>query len=193
MTSHLPAPASAPATAVTPDLIGRVQAGDQAAAAELVALTEPMVRRITHAHRPNRMAEEDLRQEVFFKIFTRLRQYRADAPFEHWVSRVAATTCLDLLRAQRRRPELRMADLNEHAAEIVDSSLTDPRGERPGDTLATRDLLHRLLDRLRPEDRRMIVWFELEELSIADIQALTGWTFDFVKMRLFRARLKLKR
>lgn len=174
-------------------VIARVHAGDQAAARELIAHGRDIVARITRAHRPKRMTEEDLTQEVFVKVFTRLRQYRGDAPFEHWISRIAATTCLDQLRAQRRRPELRMADLSEGEALAIEATHRDPRERLPGQDLATRELLHQLLDRLRPEDRKLVVWFELEEKTIAEIEALTGWNFNFIKMRLFRARRKLKR
>jgi len=57
-------------------------------------------------HLPSRAAEEDLAQDIFAKIFSRLDQYqpRHAIPFEHWVSRLAVRTCLDGLRAERRRP-----------------------------------------------------------------------------------------
>ena len=174
-------------------LILRVHAGDQAAARDLVSHARKIVARITHAYRLKRLTEEDLTQEVFVKIFSRLRQYRGDAPFEHWVSRIAATTCLDQLRAQRRRPELRMADLAEPEALTIELTQRDLRERLPGQALSTNELLQQLLDRLRPEDRRLIVWFELEDKTIAEIEALTGWNFNFIKMRLFRARRKLKR
>jgi RNA polymerase sigma factor (sigma-70 family) len=181
------------ARAETAALIARVHLGDQEAARELVAQVRKIVLRIARAHPLRRMAEEDIVQEVFMKMFARLRQYRGDAPFEHWVSRIAATTCLDQLRAQRHRPELRWADLPESEALMVEATHRDSHTLLPGRELATRELLHRLLSRLSPEDRKVIVWFELEEKTIAEIEALTGWNFNFVKMRLFRARRKLKR
>ena len=174
-------------------LIARVHRGDQAAARELMAGARPIVARIARAHRPNRTTEDDLVQEVFLKVFTRLGQYRGDAPFEHWISRIAVTTCMDQLRAQRCRPELRMADLSESEALLLETRHCDPRELPPGQLLATHELLHHLLNRLRPDDRRVVVWFELEGKTIAEIEKLTGWNFNFVKMRLFRARRKLKR
>src|SRR4051812_39726390 len=115
-----PCPAAPPADASIQALIAQVHAGDQAAARALVAHTRKIVTRIARAHRPRRLTEEDLIQEIFVKVFTRLRQYRGDAPFEHWVSRLAATTCLDQLRAQRCRPELRMADLSEREVLVLE-------------------------------------------------------------------------
>ena len=176
-----------------PGLLARVAAGDQAAARALVEQMEPVVRRIVRARRPRRVAEEDLMQEIFMKLFARLGQYQGDAPLAHWVSRIAVTTCLDHGRAWQRRPELRWADLAEWETEFLERVTDDRNGERPGEGLATRELVEKLLGRLRAEDRRVIVLFELEQRSIAEICAETGWGFEFTKMRLFRARRKLCR
>ena len=88
-----------------PGLLARVAAGDQGAARALVEQVHPIVRRIVRARRPRRMAEEDLEQEVFMKMFARLGQYQGEAPFTHWVARIAVTTCLDHGRAWQRRPQ----------------------------------------------------------------------------------------
>ena len=175
------------------DWIARARAGDQAAARALVERLRPVVLRIVRARRPKRVAEEDLTQEVFMKLFARLGQYAGDAPFTHWVSRIAVTTCLDHWRALQRRPELGWADLAEWEKEFLDRVTDDQHGYRPGDGLATRELVEMLLGRLKADDRRVIVLFELEQRSIAEICDETGWSFEFTKMRLFRARRKLCR
>ena len=93
----------------------RVQGQDEEAARQLVAHVHPLLIRIVRSHRPVRMAEEDLLQEILVKMFQKLEQYevREGAPFEHWLSRVAVRTCLDALRAEKRRPETRWEDLSE--------------------------------------------------------------------------------
>ena len=174
-------------------LLARVAAGDQAAARALVDDVEAIVRRIVRARRPRRVAEEDLMQEIFMKMFARLGQYQGEAPLAHWVARIAVTTCLDHGRAWQRRPELRWADLAEWETEFLERVTDDENGERPGDGLATRELVEKLLGRLKADVRRVIVRFELERRSILEICAETGWSFEFTKMRLFRARRKLCR
>lgn len=178
---------------VTAELIAAVRSGDQGAARVLVEILQPAVLRIVRARRPRRLAEEDLTQEIFMKMFARLGQYQGDAPFAHWVARIALTTCLDHGRAQRRRPEWRWADLSEDEAEFLDRGTDDPRARRPGELLATREFLEKLLGRLKPEDRRVIELYELEQRTILEICGETGWEFEFTKMRLFRARRKLCR
>src|SRR5262245_10907640 len=139
--------------------LARVRGGDQGAARDLVRELYPRVVRIARAHLPRRVAEEDLTQEIFMKIFSRLDQYRGDAPFGHWVSRIAVTTCINHLRAQRCRPELRRADLSEREADVLDAVLADQSEKSPVESLAARELIETLLAQLKPEDRLVLVLF----------------------------------
>ncbi len=173
--------------------VARVGQRDQAAARELVGHLYPLVIRIVRSHLPRRVAEEDLIQEIFLKMFTRLEQYQGSVPFTHWVSRIAVTTCIDQLRAQKRRPEFRWADLSESEAEVLDNVLSDERADTPGDALAARELVHRLLDELKPSDRLVLQLLDLEQKTVAEISRLTGWNQTLVKVRAFRARRKLQK
>ena len=82
-----------------------VRRGDAAAAEVLVRRFEPQVRRLVRAHRPRAVPEDDLVQEVFLAVFTRLDRYRErdGIPFEHWLSRLTINLCRDALRSERRR------------------------------------------------------------------------------------------
>ncbi len=178
------------------DLVGcleRVRRRDQVAAKQLVEHLYPLVSRIVRSHLPRRVAEEDLAQDIFLKMFTRLEQYQGNVPFPHWVSRIAVTTCIDQLRAQKRRPEFRWADLSETEAEVLDNIITDERDVLPGDALAARELVQKLLGQLKPDDRMVIQLLDLEQKTIAEISGLTGWNQTLVKVRAFRARRKLQK
>src|SRR6185312_15378201 len=171
----------------------RVRENDQGAAKALVDHLYPLVIRIIRAHLPRRVAEEDLAQDIFLKMFTRLDQYQGAVPFTHWVSRIAVTTCIDQLRAQKRRPEFRWADLSENEADVLDAVLTNDKDTTPGDALAARELVYKLLDQLKPDDRMVIQLLDLEQKTIAEISAQTGWNQTLVKVRAFRARRKLQK
>ncbi len=173
--------------------LAAVRRRDQSAARQLVEHLYPLVIRIVRSHLPRRVAEEDLSQEIFLKMFTRIEQYQGAVPFPHWVSRIAVTTCIDHLRAQKRRPEFRWADLSEKEAEVLDQVLSDERDEPPGDALAARELVTKLLDQLGPEDRTVIRLLDLEQKSVAEISRLTGWGHSMIKVRAFRARRKLQK
>ena len=171
----------------------RVRERDQAASRQLVTELYPQVIRIVRSHLPRRVAEEDLAQDIFLKMFTRLEQYQGNVPFPHWVSRIAVTTCIDQLRAQKRRPEFRWADLPEGQAEILDHVLSDDREALPGDALEARELVQRLLGQLKPEDRMVIQLLDLEQKTLVEISQLTGWNQTLIKVRAFRARRKLQK
>ena len=171
----------------------RVRQRDQIAARELVDHLYPLVIRIVRSHLPRRVAEEDLAQEVFLKMFTRLDQYKGAVAFTHWVSRIAVTTCIDQLRAQKRRPEFRWADLSEKETEVLDAVLTSDSEVPANEALAARELVAKLLGQLKPEDRLVVQLLDLEQRSVAEISKLTGWNPSLVKVRAFRARGKLKK
>lgn len=173
------------------DLITRARNSEEAAAKELVERLYPAVLRIVRNHLPRRESEEDLTQEIFLKIFAKLHQYRADMPFEHWVSRVSVNTCIDHLRKQRNRPEYRWSDFSVDQQAILDNlkdNASQPPEQSPEES---RELLHRLLVSLKPAERLIVQWLYLDEKSVLEICDLTGWKASKVKVTAFRARQKL--
>lgn len=178
------------------DLAGcleRVRQHDQAAARELVEYLYPLVIRIVRSHLPRRVQEEDLAQEVFLKMFSRLDQYQGAVPFPHWVSRIAVTTCIDHLRAQKRRPEFRWADLSDNEAQLLDSVMTNENEVAANDAMAAHELVHKLMAQLGPDDQMVLRLLDLEQKSINEIADLTGWNRSLIKVRAFRARRKLQK
>ena len=127
------------------------------------------------------------------KMFTRTQQYQGAVPFPHWVSRIAVTTCIDHLRAQKRKPEFRWADLSDKEAEVLDTVLTNDNDVAPDDAMAAHELVGKLLAQLKPEDQLVIRLLDLEQKTIAEICELTGWNGSLVKVRAFRARRKLRK
>jgi RNA polymerase sigma-70 factor (ECF subfamily) len=168
-----------------------VKRRDEQAARQLVERLYPLVIKIVRAHGSSRLAEEDLAQEIFLKVFSRLEQYRGEGAFEHWVARVAVGTCLNALRWQKARPELRWADLTDDEAQALTAGLEGD--EIPADrAVAARDLVEKLLECLSPPDRMIVRLLDLEERSVEEVSRLTGWGKSRIKVRAFRARLKLK-
>jgi RNA polymerase sigma-70 factor (ECF subfamily) len=174
--------------------LARVRAGDDAAARALVEHLYPMVIRIVRSHLPRRTAEEDLAQEIFLKMFTRLDQYeaRAGKPFDHWLARLAVRTCLDALRAERRRPEWRVSELSEGEQAWLDFLASSTADEAPVDEFGARELVEKLLALLPADDRLILTLLDLQQRSVAEIAALTGWGHSRIKVRAFRARRKLR-
>ena len=171
----------------------RVKENDPEAAQELVRDLFPLVMRIVRGHLPRRMDPEDLAQIVFVKVFQKIDQYNADAPFPHWVSRIAVNTCLNELRSEKARPELRWADLGEEQAEALERVLERSNETPVDEQVATRDLAQRLLETLPPRDRLILTLLDLEERTVAETAAVTGSPEAVIKVRAFRARRKLRK
>ncbi len=172
------------------DCLERVRQRDEAAARVLVERVQPLVEKLVRAHLPRNDDVEDLMQDVFLKLFSRLGQYRGQVPFEHWVSRVAVSTCIDRLRAQKRRPVTRWTDLSESEQRLVDSLAAEVPGGTPEQD--AWGIMEKLLASLSATDRLIITLADLERKTIREIGELTGWNSGVVRIRAFRARQKLK-
>ena len=175
------------------DCLQRVRQGDEDAARALMAHLHPLVLKLVRAHLPRRSSEEDLVQTVFMKVFTKLDQYAGAVPVEHWVSRIAVNTCLNQIQRERVRPELRLADLTEEEEQVVQMLAATPSDLSDDSSLASRELVERLLERLPPEDRLVITLLHLESKSVEETSRLTGWSATLVKVRAFRARHKMRK
>lgn len=165
---------------------------DEAAARRLIDALYPQVIRIVRNHLPFRTDEEDLAQEVFAQFFKTLDRYDPARPLENWLSRLALHVCLKALRSRQRRPELRWSDLTEDESRVVEA-LQQAEEDTPSSGSETRALLLRMMDSLSAEDRLVITLLHLEEKSLKEVQALTGWSSVIVRMRAYRARRKLRR
>lgn len=171
----------------------RVRQGDEDAARVLVRELYPLVMKIVRSHLPRRTDEEDLAQAVFAKVFAHIDQYSGTVPFEHWVSRVAVNTCLNALRAEKCRPELRWADLKEDEAEMMERVLVSSREPDLAEQMTARELAGRMLETLPPRDRLILTLLDLEERSVEEVRQRTGWSASLIKVRAFRARARLRK
>jgi RNA polymerase sigma-70 factor (ECF subfamily) len=176
-----------------PACLERVRQRDEEAARMLFHELYPLVIKLVRSHLPRRTAEEDLVQMVFMKIFANLEQYSGKVPLEHWVSRVAVNTCIKVLRAEKVRPEVRWADLGEDEAYVMDLLASTEVEANPDQSLASRELVEKLLALLKPEDRLVLNLLTMEGRSIEEVKQITGWNESVIKVRAFRARNKLKK
>jgi RNA polymerase sigma-70 factor (ECF subfamily) len=173
--------------------LDRAKAGDEEAARELIREHFSLVLKIVRGHLPRRMDEEDLAQMIFVKVFQKLEQYNGTAPLSHWISRVAVNTCLNELRSEKVRPELRWADLNEDEASALDRVLEQKEEASADEQSATRELATKLLQTLSPMDKSILTLLDLEGYSVAEVAKQVGTNAGVVKIRAFRARRKLRK
>jgi RNA polymerase sigma-70 factor (ECF subfamily) len=167
-------------------LISATLAGDDQAFARLVTRHKRRIFSLAARFARDRDELEDICQDVFIKAYENLASFRQEAPFEHWLMRIATRTCHDALRS--RRHENSHGTLDDHSSELRDYA-----EEARAEARQARQLLRWAMGRLKPEEQLVITLFELEELTVREVAGLTGWSEANVKVRAYRARKALKR
>ena len=128
---------------------------------------------------------DDLGQDIFIKVFQNLAGFRGDAPFEHWLKRIAIHACYDMLRKRRREHLVPLEDLDFSAAGPVTEDGLLP--------LQAKEILDRAMPRLRADERLALTLMELEGYTVKEAAKLTGWSESKVKVQAFRGRQALKK
>ncbi|MGE3311777.1 MAG: RNA polymerase sigma factor [Limisphaerales bacterium] len=173
-------------------LVRRAIAGENDGFEELVRRHQPRVFATARRYARREDEVQDIVQEVFLKAFERLPGFRFEAPFEHWLMRVAIRTCYDFLRAHQRTRESSFTDLSREEEDWLDRYRMEPdAADERAD--AARSLVQRLMATLAPEFRLVIQLLEIEERSVKEIHDLTGWSIPLIKVRAFRARAAMRR
>lgn len=157
-------------------LVAAARRGDEGAFAALVRAHERRVFRLAGRFFRRREDVEEVAQETFLLAWRKLDGYRAAAPLEHWLTRVCLNCCYQRLR--RARPP------GEELPEELPGTGPDP---------AARLEVERLLRRLPPADRFVLLLLDGEGWSVEEIARRLGWTTVNVKVRAHRARKRLRR
>jgi RNA polymerase sigma-70 factor (ECF subfamily) len=167
-------------------LVDAALAGDDHAFAELSLRHKGRVFGVAARFAQDAAELEDICQEVFVQAYFKLRQYRRDSPFEHWILRITTHKCYDYLRKRRRRGPVLSVDA------MLESGY-EPSAPEPAAPHPDLERLHAALAQLSPKERLVITLLELEERSIQEIADFTGWSVGNVKVRAFRARAALRK
>jgi RNA polymerase sigma-70 factor (ECF subfamily) len=174
------------------ELIAAVLGGDSASFEPLIRKYQPRVFATARRYARRESEVEDIVQEVFIKAFQKLNSFRGDAPFEHWLMRLAVRTCYDFLRGHQRNRETAFSELTEPEVDWLDRFVAAPDAA-PEDADAARQLVEKILSRLSPAARMVITLLEIEGRSVKEIASVTGWSVPLVKVRAFRARAEMKK
>lgn len=174
------------------ELIAAVLKGDAESFEPLVQKYSPRVFATARRYARRESEVEDIVQEVWLKAFQKLRGFRGEAPFEHWLMRLAVRTCYDFLRSHQRNREASFTDLSQPESDWLEHFASDP-AKADEEALAARQLVNRILTELSPAARLIITLLEIEDRPVKEIAQLTGWSSTLVKVRAFRARAEMRK
>jgi RNA polymerase sigma-70 factor (ECF subfamily) len=169
------------------ELIDRVLAGDTRAYQGLVERYQHMVFTLAVRLLRNRELAEETAQDVFVKAYLGLKGFRGGSKFSTWLYKIAYYRILDVAEAEGRKPGLRSDLLPE---KITARSLDDTWSQLM--EKERRAVLDEALGRLDPADRALLSLFYLQEQSLQEVSEITGLNPGTVKVRLFRARERLR-
>lgn len=177
------------------ELATSAKQGDEAAFAEIVRRFSPRVFQVASRFFRERSLIEDAAQEVFLRAYTRLADFEGRGSLEGWLTRIATTTCLNLVRHAQRRPEATVADLSQEEGDWLEHQLAGVSAARhrsAENSLVAADLTDRVLSTLSPDDQLVLMLVDGEDTPIKEVAETTGWSESKVKVQAFRARRRMR-
>ena len=160
--------------------------GDGQAYARLVRRHQNAIARYLWRFTRDRATLDELVQDVFVEAYFSLGRFKGQAPLHTWLKTIATRVGYRFWKRRRREQVAGTRPLAE-----MEQTLTSP--QEPVSPAEAGERLHMMLSRLRPRDRLVLTLLYLEDLSVAEIARLTGWTQTLVKVQAFRARGRLKK
>lgn len=135
----------------------------------------------------NEWLADDLVQETFIRINNNLENIRDASKLSSWVFRIAYNLCQDYFRSQGKAPIVDHGDLpGDETSRLV------PGTQKKLEQFQMRQCVFGLVNHLPESLRSVIILADIEEFSHREIAEVTGITVGNVKIRLHRARKKLK-
>jgi RNA polymerase sigma factor (sigma-70 family) len=174
------------------DLMGRLQAGEDAALAPLMHRWEAPVKRFIFRLIGNTAEAEDLAQEVFVRIYRKRSSYRPGAKFSSWCFSIAANQAKNRLRWWKRRPNLSLNAWMETGGDAADQSATGAQASVEAVKRERIAAVQAAVAALPLDLRTALVLFEYEQQSMGEIAAALHCTPKAVENRLYRARRMLR-
>ena len=171
-----------PEQMVGPELVAAARRGDRKAFEEIVRLTHRRVYSLAFRLVRDRTEAEDVAQDAFLRMYRGLAGFREEARFETWMYRVVTNCALSSMRRRGRFGIL--------LAEEEDADIAVP--DRAEQTALDRDSIERALDVLPEGQRAALVLKDVYGLSGQEIARELGIEEGAVKVRVHRARKRLK-
>jgi RNA polymerase sigma-70 factor, ECF subfamily len=174
-------------------LVQRARMGDEAAFELLVDTRIDRCYRLAWSILLNDADAADATQDALVSAWRQLPRLRDTGAFDGWLNRIVANAAL-----MARRHRVRLREVSVQPAYAGDETPQpeppqDPRARTPMDDVVDNDTIARAFDRLRPQDRAILVLHHVEERPVAEIARSLGIPVGTAKWRLHAARNALER
>src|SRR4051812_45540812 len=167
-------------------LVQRAQAGEELAFREIVERYQSKVFSIIHGIVRQRNDVEDIAQQVFAKVYLSLKSFDFRSSLITWIYKITVNECFDYLRKRKVRKLVYESDMSEDEARRVENSQPIvERGARTDTTLARRDYIVKLLDRVSDEEKNLLMLKEVEGYSVEELAGMLRMNENTIKVKLF--------
>jgi len=170
------------------ELISKVLSGDQQAYAALVNRYQNYVFTLALRFTKNREDAEEVSQDIFIKAYRALADFRGASKFSTWLYTIVNTTCITFLR--KKRMEVHSLD-NEKVFELADNQDSGMRANLV-EQKSRLAMVNHAIKMLSTDDAEVITLFYKGEQTLEEIAQVLGIEANTVKVRLHRARTRLK-
>lgn len=170
------------------EIISRVLRGEQSLYADLVKRYQNFVFTITLRYTHSREDAEEIAQDVFVKAYRSLADFRGESRFSTWLYTIVTTTCITFLR--KKKLDTHSLD-NEKVFEVADGVDSGFRANQV-EQKSKVQMVNKAIRLLSPDDAKLITLFYQGEQSLEEIGQIMGLEANTVKVRLHRARQRLK-
>lgn len=170
------------------EIIDRVLRGEQALYAHLVKRYQNFVFTIALRYTPNREDAEEISQDVFVKAYRSLADFRGESKFSTWLYTIVTTTCITFLR--KKKVTIHSLD-NEHIFEAADNQNSAFKANQV-EQKSKAQAINEAIKLLSVDDARIITLFYQAEQSLEEIGRIIGIDPNTAKVKLHRARVRLK-
>jgi RNA polymerase sigma factor (sigma-70 family) len=173
-------------------LMSRYAGGDAAAFECLYRRHETRTWRYIERNVGNRATADELMQEVWFAVARQAMHYQPSARFTTWLFTIAHNRIIDWVR--KRRPQVSLESVHHEGGSVAIQLTADPSSGPLAAAVAHEQssALAQALAELPTEQRDAFLMQIEGELSVEEIAAVTGVSFETSKSRLRYARLKLR-
>ena len=170
------------------EIISRVLQGEQNAYAELVNHYQGYVFTLTLRMIKSREDAEEVAQDVFVKAYRSLADFRGESKFSTWLYTITNTTCITFLR--KKKLDIHSLD-NEKVFEVADSKDSGLRANLV-EQKSRINMVNQAIAMLSPDDAEVITLFYKAEQNLEEISRILKLETNTIKVRLHRARTRLK-
>jgi RNA polymerase sigma-70 factor (ECF subfamily) len=169
------------------DLVAAAVEGMEGSFEELVRRYQRPISAYVYRMVGNYESALDLTQEIFIKVYSSLRRYRAEFKFSTWIYKIAHNAAVDHLRRNSTREQSIVHGTEADAFELPLESKR-PSPEQESERKERRVEIESVIRALPANYRELIILRHSEDLTYEEIVEVTGLPLGTVKNRLFRAR-----